>query len=236
MSHISLLPRNTTPQRIRGYLIAYVVDLAAFAASTLLAFQLRFDGVLPPAYFHSMWTAMAIWACAKSFTFIYGGAGGGYWRYTSIHEALRLVATNFVGSVLGAVVILLLLGQHGLPCSIYFLEWLVSSALVLSGRLIVRAIFSARHVHKGKGELTRTLIYGAGAAGLALLRELRQNQSLMCDVIGLIDDDPQKIGLTFHGMRVLGSGKDLGFWRKNISSKKCSSPFLRRRGRRWCKF
>jgi FlaA1/EpsC-like NDP-sugar epimerase len=196
------------------------VDLVAFVASSLLAFQLRFDGALPAMYFHSMWIAVALWACAKSFTFIYGGVRGGYWRYTSIQEALRLVVTNSVGSVLGAGIILFLLGQHGLPRSIYFLEWLVSSALVLSSRLIVRTIFSARNSHKAKGELTRTLIYGAGAAGLMLLRELRQNQSLMCDVIGLIDDDPQKVGVTLHGMRVLGSGKELSVLAKRHFIKK----------------
>jgi FlaA1/EpsC-like NDP-sugar epimerase len=223
MFYISLL--KVTSQRILGYLIAYLVDLAAFAVSVLLAFQLRFDGALPAVYFRPMWVAMAIWACAKSFTFIYGGVGGGYWRYTSIHEALRLVETNFVGSVAGAVIILRLLGQHGLPYSIYFLEWLVSSALILSGRLIVRTIFSARHSRKEKGELTRTLIYGAGAAGLALLEELRQNQSLMCDVAGLIDDDPQKAGRTFHGIPVLGSGDELGILAKKLFIKKVLIAF-----------
>jgi len=206
----SVLPRHVTPQRLRGYLIAYLVDLAAFAASALLAFELRFDGALPAVYVHSMLLAMALWAAAKSLTFICGGVRGGYWRYTSIHEAIRLVATNSVGSILGAVMIPLLLGKNGVPHSIYLLEWLVSSVLILSDRLIVRTIFRAIHASKAKGKLTRTLIYGAGDAGLALLRELRSNQSLMFDVIGLIDDDPQKIGLTLHGKRVLGSGNALG--------------------------
>lgn len=220
MFHISLLPRHSTPQRIRGYLIAYVLDLAAFIASPLLAFQLRFDGVLPAMYIHSMWIAVAIWVGAKSFTFIYGGVRGGYWRYTSIHELIRLVVTNSLGSVLGMVMIPLLLGRHGLPFSIYFLEWLVSSALILSGRFMVRAIFSAWTFPNRKGELTRTLIYGAGSAGLALLSELRQNQSLMCDVVGLIDDDPRKVGLTLHGMRVLGLGEELGVLAKKHFIKK----------------
>ena len=56
----------------------------------------------------------------------------------------------------------------------------------------------------------KTLIYGAGAAGLALARELRENQSLKTWVVGLIDDDPRKVGLTFHGKRVLGTGEALG--------------------------
>lgn len=56
----------------------------------------------------------------------------------------------------------------------------------------------------------RTLIYGAGSAGLALLEETRQSD-LSRDVIGLIDDDPAKSRLIAHGKRVLGSGEDLAF-------------------------
>jgi FlaA1/EpsC-like NDP-sugar epimerase len=60
-----------------------------------------------------------------------------------------------------------------------------------------------------KDEQTRTLIYGAGSAGLALLWEIEQKYSLMYDVMGLIDDDPKKASLMFCGRRVLGTGENL---------------------------
>jgi FlaA1/EpsC-like NDP-sugar epimerase len=44
---------------------------------------------------------------------------------------------------------------------------------------------------------------------LALLWELRQNQALMSDVIGIVDDDPSKVGLVLNGKRVLGTGEAL---------------------------
>ena len=45
---------------------------------------------------------------------------------------------------------------------------------------------------------------------MALARELRENQSLNSELVGLIDDDARKVGLTFHGKRVLGTGEALG--------------------------
>jgi FlaA1/EpsC-like NDP-sugar epimerase len=45
---------------------------------------------------------------------------------------------------------------------------------------------------------------------MALLREIQQNDSLMFDVIGLIDDDLSKARLILFGKRVLGAGIDLG--------------------------
>ena len=45
---------------------------------------------------------------------------------------------------------------------------------------------------------------------MALARELRENHSLKSELVGLIDDDARKVGLTFHGTRVLGTGEALG--------------------------
>jgi len=39
--------------------------------------------------------------------------------------------------------------------------------------------------------------------------ELRQNHTLMCDVIGIVDDDPSKVGFVLDGKRVMGTGKAL---------------------------
>ena len=55
----------------------------------------------------------------------------------------------------------------------------------------------------------RTLVYGAGDAGANVLREIRQNASLPYHVVGLLDDDPAKLGASIHGVKVLGSGADL---------------------------
>jgi FlaA1/EpsC-like NDP-sugar epimerase len=78
--------------------------------------------------------------------------------------------------------------------------------------LAVRVIVTARKADRRGEERTRSLIYGAGAAGQALVRELQQNNSLMCEVIGLIDDDPRKSDLVFLGKRVLGTGESLSKW------------------------
>jgi FlaA1/EpsC-like NDP-sugar epimerase len=207
---ISPPARRYTAEHLWNLFPSYVFDLIAFTLSVFLAFQLRFDGALPAVYRHSMVVALCVWTVAKLVAFFVGGVSGGYWRYNSIHEAVRVVLVNTAGSILGGTIIFVLLGRWGIPRSIYFLEWMVSCALTLGGRLIVRLVAIIRRADQGEGARVRTLIYGAGAAGLALVRELGQNKSLMCDVIGLIDDDTRKIGLTFHGKRVLGTGETIG--------------------------
>jgi len=68
---------------------------------------------------------------------------------------------------------------------------------------------------------TRTLIYGAGSAGQALLREYRQNQSQICDIVGFIDDDPMKAYMILQGKPVLGTGEALAEVVRTHAIKKC---------------
>jgi FlaA1/EpsC-like NDP-sugar epimerase len=55
-----------------------------------------------------------------------------------------------------------------------------------------------------------TLIYGAGEAGLMLLREIRRSSNLPYRVRGFVDDQPGKKGLRMGGVAVLGGGEQIG--------------------------
>jgi FlaA1/EpsC-like NDP-sugar epimerase len=186
------------------------LDLAAFVLSTIFAFELRFDGALPNYYFRPMGVALCIWAAAKSAAFIVGAVSQRSWRHTSVFDAMRIVLANSAGSILGGLVIFYVAGPLGIPRSVYILDWLISCLLTLGGRLAVQVVVTAISTSGVEGERANTLIYGAGSAGLALLWELRHNQSLMCDVIGIVDDDPSKVGLVLDGKRVMGTGESLG--------------------------
>src|SRR6202043_508005 len=59
--------------------------------------------------------------------------------------------------------------------------------------------------HCGK----RTLIVGAGDAGIAILKELALNAAVLGRPVALIDDDPRKWGCVFFNVPVKGGTKDL---------------------------
>ncbi len=185
------------------------MDIAAFSCSAVLSFELRFDGLVPSRFIHPMWTALCIWVALKTTAFIVCRVSWDHWRHTSIYDGLRVILANSAGSIVGGSVIFLFFLPSRLPRSVYVLDWLVACLLTLSLRAAVRVVLTTRMLNRPKGSLTRTLIYGAGDAGLALIWELRQNETLKCNVIGLIDDDPHKANLMLQGKRVLGPGRNL---------------------------
>jgi len=56
----------------------------------------------------------------------------------------------------------------------------------------------------GGAPLQRTLIVGAGRAGMLLCRELQDHPGLGCRVLGFVDDALEKQGLRIQGVPVLG--------------------------------
>jgi len=55
----------------------------------------------------------------------------------------------------------------------------------------------------------RTVIVGAGMAGMDVYREIRRSPGLNIKVVGFVDDDSNKLGLRVNGIRVLGDIKNL---------------------------
>ncbi len=60
-----------------------------------------------------------------------------------------------------------------------------------------------------KSTLKRLLLIGAGDAAEKVIREINDNRKLTYHIVGLVDDDSQKIGKKIHGIPVLGTIDDL---------------------------
>lgn len=101
--------------------------------------------------------------------------------------------------------------------TIYFFvpNWRVGRGhLVLQGAFVGvscyawRAVYS--RVHKKVTRLRRVIVIGAGRSALALLEEIHRNFRKEIEVVGVLDDDPEKASFSLNGYRVIGGTKDLG--------------------------
>jgi FlaA1/EpsC-like NDP-sugar epimerase len=181
------------------------VHLANFLIAGVLAFGLRFDFGLPQRHRQELIVALCVWVVVKIPVFYLLGLDRGWWRFTSVPDLLRLAAGNIIASTLSCLV-LLLIGPANFPRSLYILDFAICLGMTAAVRLAVRVIFeSFRGQHSG-GATKRTLIYGAGEAGVTLLREIRQNPALAYEIVGFIDDSSNKHRNTIQRVPVFGNG------------------------------
>ena len=138
--------------------------------------------------------------------FVYFGLYRGIWRYASIHD-MRLIAMS-VGTSALIIPILLLLWRNGLgvPRSLYFLNPLLLILFMCAGRLLYRWWKDKAMGAKGV-EPQPVILLGAGNAALSLIDELNRNPYWY--VIGVLDDNPNKVGRQMGGVRILGHWEQL---------------------------
>ena len=185
---------------VMGHVCMIVLALAG-------AFFLRFDLVIPPSEISTFQRGLWVAIPTKMLMFLLTGMHRGCWRFVGILDLVQVLGGNLLASV-GFVAAGLVLMGPSFPRSVYaidfFLCFLLTGGIRFAVRVYKEVLVSALSHQPGKG----ILIYGAGAAGRILLREIQGNPSLGYQVVGFLDDDPQLKGRVLMGVPVLGSGRD----------------------------
>ena len=84
----------------------------------------------------------------------------------------------------------------------------VTTAFICASRIFVRVIFDLVVLSK-KSRDKRILIIGAGSLAISLIRNIHSSAKLDYDIVGLIDDNVEKLGMRIHGVRVVGNRNDI---------------------------
>jgi FlaA1/EpsC-like NDP-sugar epimerase len=183
------------------------VDAVAINLALFLALLLRFDGRIPTQYLATYGSFVWPTTAVAVLVFYLCGFYRRLWRYASLTD----LATIVLGT--GSVAALQLVGFYFLeayrfPRSVIILTWLLAMVIIGGSRLWNRLhwFFKNRQINGGKSleEWEQVLIIGAGDAGEMVLRELQKRPDLGLKVVGFIDDDPEKLGRSIHGVPILG--------------------------------
>ncbi|MHC5082884.1 MAG: polysaccharide biosynthesis protein, partial [Planctomycetota bacterium] len=86
---------------------------------------------------------------------------------------------------------------------VIMLDMFTTIMILAAFRMLIR-LYHEEFFSETRGTVRRFLIIGAGNAGEALLREMLRRTDVNYDVIGFVDDDPAKQGMSIHGIPVLG--------------------------------
>jgi len=137
-----------------------------------------------------------------------GGSYRGMWRYTSFRE------TSIVAISAGVVALGLVAWRAFDGPALTTADVLLVALLMLFNCLAVRALRrwqASAPGRRSEGLLswplrmpTRVLIAGAGRHGHSIGLEIAQGRVVGVELVGYLDDDPQKIDARLNGVRVLG--------------------------------
>jgi FlaA1/EpsC-like NDP-sugar epimerase len=189
--------------RLRFWFIL-AFDTILFGASLIGAWLLRFEFTLPRR--DILFAALPILVLMRLAALGRFKLFRGYWRYTGVSDIADIVKAMALGSVGFLVIERWLLGIKAFPISIYCLEALLAIGSLCGARLFSRILVqSVRGVWRDKSEKT-AIIVGAGDAAERLLNDLPRCGYM---AVGLVDDEPGKIGGRIHGVSVIGSINDL---------------------------
>ena len=189
-----------------GLRLERAFHLVAIAFSVAGAFLLRFDFSIPGNMSTVLRDAVLIAIAVKMLAFECTAFYSGLRRFVSMPDLYRLFVGNLVGSALFAAATRIWIGP-AMPRSVWLIDALlcfVTTALVRFFDRIGNEAFHSNTVGEGR---TGILIYGAGAAGAELVREIHSRRSTRYTIVGFLDDDPQKQNALILGVPVLGSGR-----------------------------
>ncbi len=200
--------RRFHPHPLVEWTLRWATQVFIFVSSGLGAFLLRFDFNVPTDEWVHIACAVPIWVAVKTGVFHLFHLDNRSWRYISAPELLNITWLNLLASC-GGMVTILLLAPKGLPRSVYVLDFLLCVCATAGIRVVTR-LCGEKVDQPGRNRPSkRVLIYGAGNAGVCLLREIRMSPRLGWRVCGFIDDDPGKKDLLIQEIAVFDSRRDL---------------------------
>jgi FlaA1/EpsC-like NDP-sugar epimerase len=189
----------------RALIVAF--NGAIVCAAYLGAFHIRFEFNLPPYYLLLFLDTLPFLLIIKIVVYHYFGLYSGLWKYVSMEDLWQILKANVVSSVAFLIFIVFTHGLVGFPRSVFILDWILCVGMIAGARFLSRGIREKNLLVSVKADKIKAVIIGAGETGMVILRELRKNDEI--EVVGFVDDDPMKKGMSLHGKKVLGSRADI---------------------------
>ena len=190
------------PSRIAALLVAdlIVINLCAFMA-LFCRYELRYWMLENSGFLPVLFRLMPINTVVTLVLFAIFRLYNSLWEYAGPEEAMLILSASVCSTGFSTIVIFLDL--FPLPRSfpiLYFLLLLICTLMVrFSYRFLRRMIM----VFTSPAQ-RRTLLIGAGEAGVTVLREFRTSRFSQNRVVCIIDDDPAKHGRRLMGVPVVG--------------------------------
>ena len=208
----------------KNFYTVCLCDAILIVLSLYLAYAARFEFQVSSHEIVGMLNILPYALGIKLGIFFFFHLYQGMWRYTSIADLTNIIKAVSVSTLLIFCFFLLKYRFVGFSRSIFLIDSCLTILFVSGFRLVVRIYFETAGTGKSWLETLRSiiiplkrkipgtrnlLIIGAGDCGEKIFREIRDNARLLYNVVGFLDDNPNKVGMKIHGVPVLSDIRDI---------------------------
>lgn len=208
-------------------LLAYRKTLIVFAHAVAFILSLMFSFLVASnMQFRRAWLVeqypimLVLVLIIKLSVFAFFQQYRGWWRYVGITDLFGIARASLASTGVIFVLWVFFLYTPTLRRNPYldslteisqgiFMADMFGTILLLAGMRMAIRLYHEEFRTVQTGRLKRFLIVGAGNAGEALLREIHRMSVAEYEVIGFIDDDITKQGISIHGISILGKVEQL---------------------------
>lgn len=130
-------------------------------------------------------------------------------RYTNLREIIAIFGSLSASDASSILILLFINRQYSLRLVIF--AYLLSLLLIIGSRLIWRIYIETKNMRYVSADSAKnTLIVGAGEGGRILYNSFLGSKTAQdIQVVGFVDDDPNKRNTYLSGKKVLGALKDI---------------------------
>lgn len=205
-----LRPATRSPHwRWLRLFVLVMVDALILSASYFIAYQLRFDFEWPADFrdvFLGTWPLVLATGLP---IFVIVGMYRQVWRYADLRGGLLIIKSVIIATLVFLALCLVLSNVSRMPPRSVFGIHATLAILLLGTCRFSWRILKAGGRQPAADQLERCLVYGASSDGDLLVRHIAASPRCGFKAVAFIDDDRNKVGGTFHGLRVAGTCKDL---------------------------
>lgn len=202
------------------------LDATCLSVSLILATVIRLEGHINSSadrfvWYQQLFKILPLVVLVQIVILIVSGSYRRFWRYTTVNDLI------FLGrSLLLASFIILIPRFWGLnpknfdlfaiSYGVLAIDFLLALISLSSLRLFRYYLIEQRNIKKRLKEVSskqkRTLIIGAGEAGIEVVKSIVSHPELGLKITGLLDDDKKKHGMLIENFKVLGAIKDVNYF------------------------
>lgn len=179
-----------------------MLDLVLIAACYYFAYRLRFEGESLDHFLPYFTASLPVVLGCKLASLYGSGLYQRSWETFGLRDVSVVLRGVLMGSLLSVLAAAYFYRLEGFSRVVFMLDALLLTVAIIGTRASFRSmsLIAASRSKRSR----RVLVYGAGAYGQMIVREMRANPQWLMNPVAFIDDDPMKAHRWILGVPVRG--------------------------------